>query len=322
MKFGPVSVEQAAGKILAHNHTDADGRRAFRKGFVVRAEDLAELRAVAGETVYVAELEPGDIHEDEAARRLARVVAGEGVRLGPAAGGRVNLLAEARGLLKLDVARLHSINEIDGLTLATLFENAVVGPKKIVATAKVIPYAAPEESLRRAETFAGPLVRVEPLPTRCVGVILTSSDAGRSKTMEHLEGPIRSRVEELGSEVVALVAVRHTERAVTEAVQTMQAQDVDAMIIAGETSIMDVNDITPRGITAAGGRIEGYGAPAEPGNLLLLAYLDGKPVLGAPGCVRSRHTNVVDLVLPRLLAGECLTRRDLAALGHGALLQE
>ncbi len=322
MKFGPVPVEQAAGKILAHNHTNADGRRAFRKGFVVRGEDLAALREVAGDIVYVAELETDDVHEDEAARRLARAVAGPEVRLGPAAGGRVNLLAEARGLLKLDVARLNSINEIDGLTVATLFENAVVEPKKIVATAKVIPYAVSEASLRRAETFAGTLVRVEPLPVRRVGVILTSSDAGRARTIEVLDGPIRSRVQELGSEVTALLAVGHTETAVTEAIQTLCAQGVDAMIIAGETSIMDVNDITPRGIVAAGGQIEGYGVPAEPGNLLLLAYLGSQPVLGAPGCVRSRHTNVVDLVLPRLLAGERLTRKDLAALGHGALFQE
>ncbi|MFN8470594.1 MAG: molybdopterin-binding protein [Anaerolineae bacterium] len=322
MKFGPVPIEEAAGKILAHNHTDAEGRRAFRKGFVVREADLAALREVAGDTVYVAELEPGDVHEDDAARRLARVVLGDGVRPGPAAGGRVNLLAEARGLLKLDVDRLNSINEIDGLTIATLFQNAVVQPKKIVATAKVIPYAVPEESLRRVEALAGPSVRVETLPGRRVGVILTSSDAGRAKTIEVLDGPIRSRVQELGSDVVALLSVAHTEAAVTDAVGRLAAQGVDAIIIAGETSIMDANDITPRGVVGAGGCIEGYGVPAEPGNLLLLAYLDGRPVLGAPGCVRSRHTNVVDLVLPRLLAGEHLTRRDLAALGHGALLQE
>ena len=96
----------------------------------------------------------------------------------------------------------------------------------------------------------------------------------------------------------------------------------DAVIIGGETSIMDAHDITPQGVRQAGGVVEGYGAPAEPGNLLLLAYLGDRPVLGAPGCVRSRHTNVVDLVLPRLLAGERLTRRDLAALGHGALLHD
>ncbi|MFN8496513.1 MAG: molybdopterin-binding protein [Anaerolineae bacterium] len=322
MKFGPVPVEGAAGKILAHNHTDAEGRRAFRKGFVVRDEDLTALREVAGDIVYVAELEPGDVHEDEAARRLARAVAGDGVRLGPAAGGRVNLLAEARGLLKLELDRLNAINEIDGLTVATLFQNMVVHPKQIVATAKVIPYAAPDDSLRRIEALAGAVVGVEPLPARRVGVILTSSEAGRAKTIEHLDGPIRSRVEELGSEVAAMLTVAHTEAAVAAAVSDLASQGMDAIIVAGETSIMDVNDITPRGIVGAGGQIEGYGVPAEPGNLLLLAYLDGRPVLGAPGCVRSRHTNVVDLVLPRLLAGERLTRRDLAALGHGALLQE
>lgn len=322
MKFGPVAVADAVGKILAHNHTSADGRRAFRKGMTVRVEDVAALRELAGDTVYVAELEPGDVHEDEAGRRLAQAVAREGVRLGPAAGGRVNLLALERGLVNLDVTRLYQVNQLEGLTIATLVNHSIVKPKTIVATIKVIPYAVPEQRLRQAELRGWGAVGVRPLPARRVGVILTSSENARSKVVETLEPPIRARVEDLGSEVVAVLPVPHTEQAVAEAVRDLTSQGIEAIIIGGETSIMDANDITPSGVRQAGGVIEGYGAPAEPGNLLLLAYLDQRPILGAPGCVRSRHTNVVDLVLPRLLAGEHLTRDDLAGLGHGALLHE
>lgn len=322
MKFGPAPVEDSVGRILAHNHTSPDGRRAFRKGHTIRAEDVAALRDVAGDTVYVATLEPGDVHEDEAARRLARAVVGEGVTLGPASGGRVNVLAAGRGLLALDLARLDTVNALDGLTVATLRQHSVVQPKTIVATVKVIPYAVPDARLRQAEAVGSGVVEVRPLLARRVGVILTSSDAGRAKTVATLEPPIRGRVEDLGSEVVAVRPVAHSEAAVAEALAALLDQGAEAVIIGGETSIMDANDITPEGVRRAGGVVEGYGAPAEPGNLLLLAYVGERPVLGAPGCVRSRHTNVVDLVLPRLLAGERLTRRDLAALGHGALLHE
>lgn len=322
MQFGPVPVTASVGRILAHNLTSPDGRRAFRKGHTVRAEDVAALHDVAGDTVYVATLEPGDIHEDEAARRLARAVVGEGVRLGPASGGRVNVLAVERGVLTLDLARLDAVNALDGLTIATLRQHSVAQPKTIVATVKVIPYAVPDARLRQAEAVGPGVVGIRSLPARRVGVILTSSEAGRAKTMAALEPPIRARVEALGSQVLAVLPVAHTEAAVAEALATLLDQGVDAVIIGGETSIMDANDITPTGVRRAGGVVEGYGAPAEPGNLLLLAYVGERPVLGAPGCVRSRHTNVVDLVLPRLLAGERLTRRDLAALGHGALLHE
>ena len=322
MKFGPVPVEQAVGRILAHNHTSPDGRRAFRKGYVVQAEDLPALRSLVGARVYVAELEVDDVHEDAAARRLAQAVVGAGVRQGPAAGGRVNLIAVERGVLVLDLDRLDQVNALDGLTVATRRQHSVVQPRAIVATVKVIPYAVPEARLRQAEALAGPVVGVRPLPARRVGVVLTSSDNGRTRTLETLEPPIRSRVEALGSQVVAVLPVAHTEDAVAQAIAQLTDLGAEAVIIGGETSIMDAADITPQGVRQAGGVVEGYGVPAEPGNLLLLAYLGDRPVLGAPGCVRSRHSNVVDLVLPRLLAGERLTRRDLAALGHGALLQE
>ncbi len=322
MQFGPVPLEEAVGKILAHNHTSPDGKRAFRKGTIVKADDLPALREVTGERVYVAALEPGDVHEDEAARRLAQAVAGDNVRLGPAAGGRVNLLATERGLVSLDLARLDGVNSLDGLTVATLHQHTVVQPKTIVATVKVIPYAVSDAHLGEAEALAGPIVGVRPLPNRRVGVVLTSSDNARPKVVATLEPPIRGRVEDLGGEVIGVLPVAHHEDAIADAIRALTHQGAEAIIIGGETSIMDAHDITPNGVRRAGGEVEGYGAPAEPGNLLLLAYLDGRPVLGAPGCVRSRHTNVVDLVLPRLLAGERLTRRDLAALGHGALLHE
>jgi molybdenum cofactor cytidylyltransferase len=146
-----------------------------------------------------------------------------------------------------------------------------------------------------------------------------------SRAIERAVAPaIESRIVELGSSILANRYVPPDEPAVAAAISGLSAAGVDLLIIAGETSIMDRDDVTPQGIRMAGGRIEHYGAPVEPGNLLLLGYLDRPsgtiPVLGAPGCVRSRDTNIVDLLLPRLLAGEVITRQDIVALGHGGLL--
>jgi len=319
--------EQALGHILRHNLADARGRKALSKGHRLTPEDLPLLRALGADTLHVAVLEPGDVHEDEAARRLADVVRGPGVAATAPAASRVNLLAEADGVVRVDAERLLRINQIEGLTVATLPSHALARARKRVATIKIIPFAVPEEALREAEAIgrAGQgLVALSPLRRHAVGVILVGSAAARERIERGVAPAIESRIQELGSDVLATRYVPSDEPAVAAAITALHAAGADMLIIAGETSIMDRDDITPQGIRMAGGRIEHYGAPVEPGNLLLLAYLEGPreptPVLGAPGCVRSRDTNIVDLLLPRLLAGESITRRDIVALGHGGLL--
>jgi molybdopterin biosynthesis enzyme len=164
------------------------------------------------------------------------------------------------------------------------------------------------------------VVAVEPLLPHDVGVILVGSAAARERIEHGVLPAIEGRVVELGSSVLAVRYVAADENAIAEAIADLRAAGAGLLIVAGETSIMDRDDVTPQGIELAGGNIEHYGAPVEPGNLLLLAYLGAMPVLGAPGCVRSRDTNIVDLLLPRLLAGERVARRDIVELGHGGLL--
>ncbi len=153
-----------------------------------------------------------------------------------------------------------------------------------------------------------------------IGVILVGSAAARKRIEAGVYPAIESRIVELGSRVLAMRYVESEEQLIAEAIGQLREAGAQLLVIAGETSIVDRDDVTPQGIRLAGGRIEHYGAPVEPGNLLLLGYLDALPVLGAPGCVRSRDVNIVDLLLPRLLAGEQITRRDIVELGHGGLL--
>lgn len=329
MKFGPVPLSLAEGKILGHNIAGPDGRRLLRKGKPLSAEDLRALAAIGRETVYVAELEPDDVGENDAARRVGAAVAGRGLRpVGPSA-GRLNLLATGLGMLRVDVERLGHLNEIEGLTVATLRAHTPVRPKDMVATVKVIPYALPEAIIQRAERIAAettaPLISVDVLVSRPVSLIFSGSPSLQKKLNADF-APLRERVKALGSHIAYTdylpLEDEQGERMLADILCRHYHAGAKLIILAGETAIMDRRDIVPRALERAGGRVEVVGVPVDPGNLLMLGYLHEIPVLGAPGCARSKKTNIIDWVLPRLLAGDRLARSDFISLGHGGLLED
>jgi molybdenum cofactor cytidylyltransferase len=341
VKFGPVPLRQAEGKILGHNIAGADGRRLFRKGRPLTAEDIAILQGLGRTSVYVAEIGPEDVDEDTAARRVAEAVKGGGLRLPGASSGRANLLASALGVLRVDAERLARLNECEGITLATLAAHSPVRARQIVATVKVIPFAVPEATVQQAIAIAadpslreasprdraggGPLIQVEALAPQSVSLIFSGSVSIREKLADDF-APLVERVEALGSKIVSTDYVPLEDEAgeatLAEALQQRTAAGARLIVLAGETAIMDRHDIVPRAIERAGGRVEALGAPVDPGNLLMVAYLGEVPILGAPGCARSRKVNIVDWVLPRLLVGDHLTRAEINALGHGGLLED
>jgi hypothetical protein len=328
MKFEPVPLSSAKGKILGHNIADADGRRLLRKGKPLSEEDLERLRLLGRSSVYVAILEPDDVDENRAARRVAEAICGPGLHIVGVASGRANLLANEIGILRIDVERLAQINECNGITLATLATHSPVHGRQIVATVKIIPYAVSESIVRTAETIANekvPLVRVDVLPSRSVGMILSGSTSIHARLISDF-APLRERIEKLGSSVARtdFVALEDEpdEAALSEMLNQHVASGIRMILLAGETAIMDAHDIVPRAVERAGGHVESVGAPVDPGNLLMLAYIGDVPIIGAPGCARSRKTNIVDWILPRLLLGDKLTRRDIVELGHGGLLQD
>ena len=320
MQLKNFSVDQSPGAILVHNLIGADGRKIFSKGHLVRAEDAEKLRALGLQTVYAAILAADDVREDVAAARLARAVAGDGVEASKPSGGRVNLYGTSSGFLRVDLQKLKRINELRGVTLATISNYSLGAPKKMLATLKTIGLALPEKILRDAETI-GAAVRIAAVAKKNAAIILTGSANGKARVQELFLPAIRARIIAGGAQVIAEDFVAEDEieiaRAIEQAITRAGAQIV---VLAGETSIMDEADITPRGIARAGGAIEVYGAPVEPGNLMLLAYRGDTPILGAPGCIKSRATNVVDLILPRLLIGERVSRAEVIELAEGGLL--
>jgi len=332
MKFGPVPVANAVGKILGHNIAAADGRRALRKGKPLSAKDIERLQALGRQVVYVAELEADDVGENAAAKRIAVAALGsattDNLRLSGPAAGRVNFLSNVLGVLRVDAERLTRLNEIQGVTAATLKSHSPVRTRQIVATVKIIPYALPEQSVQAAESIcaARPLIRVDALRHQNVALILSGSASVRERVLNDFDAPLRDRLETLGATIQSVEFIpledESGEAALAEAMQRQISAGADLIILAGETAIMDQHDIAPRAVVRAGGAVICVGAPVDPGNLLMLAELDAAAILGAPGCARSRKTNIVDWILPRLLAGDRLTQRDITAMGHGGLLED
>ncbi len=328
MKFGPIPIDQAVGKILGHNIAGPDGRRLFRKGHTLSQNDIATLHSTGRDVVYVAQLEDGDIDEDSAARRIADAVMGPNVYSSRAATGRVNLKADALGVLRVDAHRLRQLNSQLGITLATLPNHTAVTEGKMVGTVKIIPYAVPETAVTSIEKLADdqPLLWLDPLPARRVAVILSGSPSAADRIQRSYDPPLRTRLELLGSKLDSITFVpledAQDEAEMGDTIQQQAAAGADLIILAGETAIMDRFDIAPRAVERAGGELTCFGAPVDPGNLLMLAYLDDVPIMGAPGCARSPKRNIVDEVLPRLLIGDRLTQADIIELGHGGLLED
>lgn len=324
MKFRCVPLSLARGHILGHNVT-RDGRRVLKKGRRLGDAELAQIAEAGVDSVHVAELEPGDVEEDAAALRIARALAASGnLRERAAYGGRVSLLAASRGVWSVRPDLLLELNQVEGVTLATLPSHSIVSEGQTCATLKIIPFALPEARVANAEALcARGLVRVSPLSPRRVCVLVSGAEGRRKTLMDTFRAPLTERLEALGTSDVELEFVslgREPEAALSSALEARLRAGAELVILVSETATMDADDLAPQAIRRAAGEVAVVGAPVFPGNLLLLGYRGAAAILGAPGCVRSRGRNVVDLILPRLLAGERLGAREIAELGLGGLL--
>lgn len=326
MKFGPVALADASGKLLAHNIPALDGRKLFGKGHVLTADDVETLRSLGLARVVVAELEADDLNEDEAARRVGEALAGEGVRVAAPGVGRANLSATGRGVLNVDVATLNRINQVDeGITVATLRRYSVVQARQLLALVKIIPFAMPERKIAAVERVIaeqGKLLTLTPLEAQSIALIVSGPEQMRDKLLAEFEPPVRTRIESLGSSLDAVSFVPHQPATIAEEIRAQHASQRGLIILAGISAIIDRADVAPMGLIEAGGEVEHFGAPVDPGSLLMLGYLGSTPVLGAPGCIKSLKVNIIDWIVPRLLTGEHLTGRDIMLMGHGGLLDD
>ncbi len=325
MKFGRIPLDEAEGVILGHGVPLLSGK-SFKKGRVLSAEDIEALRAGGYEEVAAARYEPGDVPEDEAAAAVAQAAAGDGVRVSAAFTGRCNLYAESRGLAVLDAARLERLNLVDeAMTVATVNPFEAVERDQMLATVKVIPFSAPREVVEACVAIAedgGPLLGVAPLLPHEVGVVLTRVPGMKESILDKTIDVLSARLEGLGSRIAREIRCPHHEEKVAEAVAKLKAEGLSPILIFGASAIVDRRDVVPAAIEAAGGRVDHFGMPVDPGNLLLLGHHGGTPVIGVPGCGRSPKLNGFDWVLQRLLARLQVSPADIMGMGAGGLLKE
>ena len=324
MKFGEIPVADAVGAVLAHSLKLAD--RSLKKGRVLSAEDVAALVAAGRHTVIAAQLEPGDVDENTAAAEVARALAGPHISAARPFTGRVNVFADVPGLCVLDRGRVDRFNLVDEtITLATVEPYAVVAPKQMVATIKVIPFGVRQESVDaciREAAAGGPLLQVVPFEPRRVGLIQTRLPGMKESVLDKTVETTRERLAALGSMLAVEQRCDHRAADLAPHIAATVAAGCELVLVAGASAIVDRRDVIPAAIEDAGGTIEHFGMPVDPGNLMLMGRLGTVPVLGLPGCARSPKVNGFDWVLQRLLAGLPAGPGEIMRMGVGGLLAD
>ena len=322
MKFGAVAPRAAIGGTAVH--TIRHGGLVLKKGTLIGEAEAAALEAAGVPDIVVARLEAGDVSEDAAAAAIAAAVAGDGVHVDRAFTGRANLFAQGPGVLVVDKAAIDRLNRVDeAITAATLpaFKPVVAG--EMIATVKIIPFAVEKAACARALGAAPqPLVRVAPYRIRKVGVVSTVLPGLSPKVIDKTLRVTAERLAPAGAAIVAERRVPHEEAPLARAIEAVLKDGAELVIVFGASAIADRRDVIPAALEAIGGRIEGFGMPVDPGNLLLIGSAAGHAVIGAPGCARSPKENGFDWVLMRLLAGLEVPREDITGMGVGGLLME
>ncbi len=319
-----VPVEKAIGMLLKHDMTrivpgESKGP-AFRKGHIIREEDIPLLLEMGKEHVYVMDLSEGILHEDQAAQRLASAATGAGLTMSPPCEGRINLIAEHDGLLKINKRLLGRINSLEDIIFATLHTNQRVSAGTIVAGTRVVPLAIPESRVALAEQSMRqePLVEVKPFKPHRVGIIVTGSEIYHGRIKDAFSPIVEKKFKEYGSVVFKRCFSSDDREQTVAAIHELAEAGAECIALTGGMSV-DPDDQTPGSIKASGARVVTYGVPILPGAMFMLAYLGNIPVMGLPGCVMYHKTSIFDLVAPRVLAGEKLERSDFIDLGHGGL---
>lgn len=321
-----IDVSQALGMVLGQDFTRIVPGEfkgvAFKKGHIIKAEDIPMLRSMGKNNVYVMEIEAGQLHENDAAEQLAHLVVQDQLTCNGAAEGKVNVKAHCHGLLKIDSERLLQINMLEGLALSTLHNDSPVQPGELVASAKIIPLVSPQGTIDEVSEIctAGPLIRIIPFGMKKAGLIITGNEVYHGIIEDKFEAVIKSKFATLGSQVTQTVFLPDDAGLIAENIKALAVEN-DIVFVTGGMSV-DPDDITPVAVKKTGAEVAVYGTPVLPGAMFMVAYLGDVPILGIPACGMFSKVTVLDVVLPKVLAREKITRQYIASLGHGGLCRQ
>ncbi|WZL73843.1 molybdopterin-binding protein [Clostridiaceae bacterium 35-E11] len=320
-----VRVEDALGMVLAHDLTKiVPGKfkgAAFKKGHIIQKEDIEELKNMGKNHINIIELDESNLHEDESALRIGKAVAGEGIYMEGPSEGKVTLKAKYKGLLKIDVEALALINGVDQVMLATLHNNSLVKEGQTVAGTRIIPLTIQKSSIESVENICDKLnkvVSVKALQPMKVGIVVTGTEVYKGRITDRFGPVLEEKVHHYGGKIIGMQCAPDDVEKIEEAIQRMIDQGAKVVLTSGGMSV-DADDVTPVAIRKICSEVITYGSPVLPGAMLMLAYNDKATILGVPACGMYHKITVLDLVFPRVLAGEVLSKKEIASLGHGGL---
>ncbi|MEF2232376.1 MAG: molybdopterin-binding protein [Pseudodesulfovibrio sp.] len=322
-----IDVEDAVGTVLCHDITRIVPGQCkgpgFRRGHVVRQEDIPELRRIGKEHLYVFDLADGYVHEDDAARRIARAAAGPGLTLDEPVEGKITFTAAVDGVVEIDADRLLALNSLGDILFATVHGNQLASRGRKLAGVRVLPLAVPEALILEAERLlgeSGPIIRVRPLKPARVGIVVTGSEVYNGLIEDKFGPVVRDKFRSYGCTVLGKRLVSDDQAMTARAIGDFLEDGAECIVVTGGMSV-DPDDRTPAAIRAAGAEVVTYGAPIFPGAMFMLARIGDVPVLGLPGCVMYYRASIFDMVVPRLLSGRDVTRDDILALGYGGFCE-
>ena len=318
-----IKVEDAVGMVLGHDVTQIIPGRfkgpRFKRGHLIREEDIPEFLNIGKEHVFVMELKPGIIHEDDAALRLGKAFSGKNIKITGPSEGKVTFHSKINGLLKINLPLLHRINLSGNIILSTLHRYTPCSPGMAVGATRIISLIAPEREIEKVENWCkkgGPVIEILPYRKLNIGVVVTGNEFFKGRTEDRFDDRVGEKIIGLGSRVVKKMVIPDDIDRIAQALLEVQNDNVDLILVSGGLSV-DPDDVTRAGIKKAGAKIIFYGTPVLPGAMFLYGMLGGKPVMGLPACVFHHNATLFDIIFPRILVGEVLNRREISLLGHG-----
>ena len=318
-----VNVHDAIGMALCHDITEMnDGFKgvAFKRGHIICQEDVEHMLNIGKRTVYVWEENAGEIHEDDCARRLAAMAPVAGAHYTEPAEGKVLLIADQRGLFRVNRQLLEKIDSIGDITICTLPDHYPVEAGARLASMRIIPLVTKEEQILKAERLCAEETLLDLLPYRPkkIGVVITGSEVYSGRIQDKFEPVVRAKMKQYPSEILGVTICDDDLDRIVCAAKAHLEQGADFLIFTGGMSV-DPDDLTPTAIRQLGAEIVTHGVPAQPGNMTLVAYLGDVPILGVPGAAIKLPTTIFDVLLPQVFAGEKITKQDLTNLADGGL---
>lgn len=320
-----VKVQDAIGMTLCHDITAmVDGFKgaAFKRGHVITQEDIPNLLDIGKQHVFIWEENAGEIHEEDAARRLSQMTTVNGAHYGSISEGKVQLFADQDGMFRVDKALLAAVNRIGDITITTLPDHYPVKAGDRLASMRIVPLVTEERQIAEAEALCADkqLYDLRPFKPLKVGIIITGSEIYHGRIKDKFERVARAKLAHYPAEILGVHVCDDELDMIVGAGRTLLAEGAELLIFSGGMSV-DPDDLTPSAIREMGAEIVSYGVPSQPGNMTLVAYLDQAALLGVPGAAISRPTTMFDVLLPQIFCGDPLTKDDLIRLGEGGLCQ-